>query len=293
VATKVTKRLEAVAGFLFIAPNLLGFIVFIAYPLIASLLISFTDWSLLTPPVGAGLRNYADLRIDTHFWISLRNTVVFTFTSVPLRIIIALFLAVLLNQKIRAIGFFRTVYFLPVVCSMVSIAMMWQWLLEYNTGLINYMLSWAGIERIRWLSSTQWAMASVVMVAVWSSTGYNMVIFLAALQGVPRELLEAARIDGANNWKTFWHVTFPCISPATYFVTVTSIIGSFQVFDVTTVLTAGGPGLATNTLVMLIYQNAFQNFRMGYASAIAYVLFGFIFVLTVQQNILSKKWMHY
>jgi len=293
VAARIAKRLEAVAGFLFIAPNLLGFMVFTAYPLFASLLISFTDWSLLTPPVGAGFRNYMDLGMDTQFLASLRNTIVFSFTSVPLKMFIALFLAVLLNQKIRGVQFFRAIYFLPVVCAMVSIAMMWRWLLDYNTGVLNCLLSWVGVTPIRWLGSPQWAMASVVAVAVWSGIGYNMIIFLAALQGVPAELHEAARIDGANNWKAFWHVTFPCISPTTFFISVISVIQSFQVFDVTKVLTNGGPGYATNTLVMLIYQHAFHNFRMGYASAIAYVMFGLIFVLTVQQRILSKKWMHY
>ncbi len=284
---------EAVAGYLFLMPNLLGFIVFTVFPVVGSLLLSFSDWNLLTPPVAVGLENYQKLGSDPLLGQSLLNTAYFSFASVPLNIILALFLAILLNRKLGGISFFKAAYFLPTIYSTVAVALIWQWIYESKTGMLNHLLSLAHLGPFPWLTSPQWAMLSVVGVAVWRGVGYNMLIFLAGLQGVPADLYEAARIDGASRWQMFLHVTWPVISPSTFFVTITSIINSFQVFDITTVLTNGGPANATNTLVMLIYQHAFQFFRMGYASAIAYVLFGIVLILTVVQTTLSKRWVHY
>ena len=239
-----------------------------------------------------GTDNYYELTKDMFFWQSLKNTAQYAVYTVPIKIALALFLAVLLNRKLRGATFFQTIYFLPIVCSTVAIALIWQWLFE-PAGLINHILHSLGIGPFPWLTDTSWAMLSVAIVSIWKETGYYMVIFLAAMKGVPKEQYESAKIDGANAWKTFWHITFPSISPTTFFVIVTSIIMSFRVFDLTSVLTRGGPGNATNTLVMLIYQCAFNFFRMGYASAIAYIFFGIILVFTVIQIVLSKRWVNY
>lgn len=263
------------------------------FPVVGSALLSLADWNLIQPPRFVGFDNYQRLADNPVFWQTLKNTAYFTFAGVPLQIVLGLFLAVLLNDKTKGVDFFRTVYFLPVVSSTVAVSLTWQWLFDSHSGLINYMLGLVGIDPVPWLVSPKWAMPSVIIVAVWKGIGYNMVIFLAALKGVPAELYESARIDGANGWKQFWHITFPLISPSTFFVLVTSIINSFQVFDVTTVLTGGGPANATNTLVMMIYQYAFQFFRMGYASAIAYVLFAIVLIFTLIQASLSRKWVHY
>lgn len=290
---KTAKYREAVAGYLFLMPNFMGFLIFTIFPVIGSLLLSFSDWNMITSPVIVGFENYQTLGKDPLLLQSLSNTAFFSFLSVPLSIMLALFLAVIINKKIRGINFFKAAYFLPTIYSTVAVALIWQWIYDYQAGLLNHIIGWIHLGPYPWLVSPQWAMLSVVGVAVWRGVGYNMLIFLAGLQGVPAELYEAARIDGAKQWQIFWHVTRPVISPTTFFVTITSIINSFQVFDITTVLTNGGPGNATNTLVMLIYQHAFQFFRMGYASAIAYVLFGIVFVFTILQAWLSKRWVHY
>jgi multiple sugar transport system permease protein len=284
---------DAVVGYLFLTPNFLGFIIFTAFPVIGSLLISFSSWNLITPSTAVGLANYRNLALDQVYWQSLLNTVIYSLASVCLNIFLALFLAALLNRKSRGINLARSAFFLPVIYSSVAIALIWQWLFDYQMGLFNHLLSWIHLGPFPWINSPQWALPSVIMVAVWKGVGYNMVIFLAALQGVPGELYESARIDGANRWNVFWNVTWPMISPSTFFVTVTSIINSFQVFDLTTVLTGGGPANATNTLVMYIYQNAFLFFRMGYASAIAYTLFAIVLIFTLLQTLVAKRWVHY
>lgn len=284
---------EAVTGYLFLTPNIIGFIIFTVFPVIGSLLLSFADWNLITPPHMVGGQNYRNLAGDRIYWQSLSNTAIFSVFSVTLSIACALFLAILLNQKIRGVNLFRTAFFLPVVYSTVAVALIWQWLFDYQMGLINHVLSLMRLGPYPWINSPQWALPSVILVSVWKGLGYNMVIFLAALQGVPAELYESAKIDGVNSWQNFWNVTWPMISPSTFFVTVTSIINSFQVYDITTVLTNGGPGNATNTLVMYIYQNAFQFFKMGYASAVAYTLFGIVLIFTVLQTVAAKHWVHY
>lgn len=283
---------EAAAGYLFLTPNLLGFLIFSAFPVVASLLLSFADWDLITAPQAAGVSNYTRLVDDPVFWKSLYNTLYYTVGSVPLTIGLGLLLALALNGKTRGLYGYRAAFFLPVVASSVSVALIWQWLLDRDIGLINYVLSLVGIEPIPWLTSTRWAMPSVIMVAVWKNLGYNMVILLAALQEVPRELYEAAVVDGATPWQTVRRITIPLITPSIFFVTVTSIIGSFQVFELTSVLTRGGPANATNTLVMFIYQYAFQSFQMGYASAAAYALFAIILAVTAVQFTTSKRWVY-
>jgi multiple sugar transport system permease protein len=285
-----TQRNEIRAAVLFLLPNLLGFVVLTAAPVLASFGLSLFDWKLLAPPSFIGLANFRELFTDPLFWKSVANTAYFVFLKVPFTVAIALGLAVLLNRKVLGKNLIRTVLFLPVICSAVSVALIWQPLFEQSSGLLNRIVHLFGGKGVPWLSSTSWAMPSVIAVAVWKEVGYVMVIFLAGLQGIPRSYYEAARVDGANVFQEFFRITLPLISPTTFFVMVTSIIGAFQVFDLTSILTQGGPGNATNTIVMYIFQSAFRNFRMGYASAMAMVLFLIILVFTLVQNRSSKSW---
>jgi len=290
---KVSRIKEVGTAYLFLLPSFVMLSVFVIFPIFKSFLLSFQDWNLLGTAQWIGLSNYSELIRDSYFVDSFKNTVYFSLGSVPGKILLSLLLALLLNKKIEGVKFFRAVYFLPVVCSTVAVALIWQWLYDTNFGFINFFLNKVGLPSIPWLSSVTWAMPAVIIVAVWKDVGYNMVIFLAGLQNVPREIYEAAKIDGTTGWQTFWHITFPLLSPTTFFITIITLIGSFQVFDVTTVLTNGGPGTATLTLVQYLYRCAFQFFRMGYASAIAYILFLVVLAFTFVQFSLSKRWVYY
>lgn len=285
------KHSESRAAFLFLLPNILGFLLFSMIPTVASFGISFLDWGLLNTPSFIGLANYGELLTDDVFWLALKNTAYYSFIKVPLNLILSLLLAVLLNKQLHGRNFFRSIAFLPSVCSSVAVALIWAPLLESSeNGLINHVLSLVGIDVIPFLVSPVWAMPSVILVGLWKELGYFMVIFLAGLQGISRSYYEAASIDGANSSAVFFRITIPLISPTTFFALTTSLIGSFQIFDLTSVLTKGGPANATNTLVMYIYQNGFQFFRMGYASSLSLILFFTIFVITLVQNHYSDKW---
>lgn len=287
-----SQRKESLAAFLFLLPNLAGFLLLTAVPVLASFVLSLYEWKLLAPPTFIGLANFREMATDPLFWKSLVNTGYFVFVKVPVTVALGLFLAVILNRRIIGRGMIRTILFLPVICSAVSVALIWQPLFEQSSGLLNGIVRFFGGKGIPWLTTTRWAMPSVIGVAVWKEVGYVMVIFLAGLQGIPRVYYEAARVDGANVFQEFFRITLPLISPTTFFVMVTSIIGAFQVFDLTTILTQGGPGNATNTIVMYIFQSAFRNFRMGYASAMAMALFVIIMALTLIQNRSSKSWVY-
>lgn len=287
----IMRRAEYRAAFLFLLPNIIGFFIFSLIPTLASFVISFFDWGLLDTPVFTGLSNYAELIHDPVFWLTLKNTALYSFVKVPINLLLSLLLAILLNKRLHGRNFFRSIAFLPSVCSSVAVALIWAPLLESSkNGLVNHVLSFFGANVIPFLVSDKWAMPSVIFVGLWKELGYFMVIFLAGLQGIPRTYYEAASIDGANGWKEFFHITVPLISPTTFFALTTSLIGSFQIFDLTSVLTKGGPANATNTLVMYIYQNGFQFFRMGYASALSLILFVTIFIITIVQNQYSDKW---
>ncbi|QTQ14910.1 sugar ABC transporter permease [Treponema parvum] len=282
---KKSIKPEYIAAAIFLLPNLSGFLVFTVWPLIYSLILSFMDWGILNKPTFIGVNNYIDIAKDGNFWICLRNTALYSFIKVPLNLFFSLLLAILLNKALRARNFFRTVAFLPAVCSSVAVGVIWQPLLESSgNGLVNHILGFVGISPIPFLSSTAWAMPSVIFVGIWKELGYFMVIYLAGLQGLPKTYYEAAAIDGSGAVNTFFKITLPLLAPTTFFAFVTSLIGSFQIFDLTSVLTNGGPANATNTLVMYIYQNGFKWFRMGYASAIALILFLIIFAVTMIQN---------
>jgi len=280
---------DGIWAFLMLLPNLLGFLVFIVFPVGATFALSFARWELPADPEFAGLANYRRLFEDGVFAKVFWNTIYFSAVSVPVGIALSLFLALMLEQKIRFVRFYRAAFFIPVISSMVAIAVIWQWIYNPEFGLLNYVLSWFGIRGPTWLTSTKWAMVAVIITAVWKNLGFNMLIFLAGLQSIPDTYYEAAAIDGARWWARFRHITVPLLAPTTFFVTVMAIINSFQVFDVVYLMTQGGPARSTSVLVYYIYQNAFQFFDMGYASAVAYVLFFVVLFLTLLQFMRQKR----
>jgi multiple sugar transport system permease protein len=288
------SQTEAAAAFLFLLPNTICFLLFGIFPVIASLSLSFFDWSVLEAPVFAGLENYQRLLFDDPvFLTSLRNTFYFVATVVPLNVILALILALLLNRGLPGVVAFRAVFFIPVLCAPVATSLVWKWFYNTDYGLANYLLRSFGLPAPDWLSSMTWAMPALIIMAVWQGTGFNMVLLLAGLQDIPSHLYEAAAIDGANARQRFLHITLPMLSPTLFFVAIIAVIGSFQVFDQAFVMTGGGPGAATTTIVLYLYQNGFKWFHMGYASAIAWVLFSVIFGLTLLQVNFQSKWVHY
>jgi multiple sugar transport system permease protein len=288
------RRQETIAGYLFLLPNIIGFLVFSSIPVLATFTISLMDWDLIRAPRFVGLDNYVKLLTDDAvFRKVLFNTGYYVIGTVPAGIVLSLLLALAMNANVKGIAFFRVIFFIPVISASVAVAVMWRWLYNTDFGLINLALTSIGLKGVPWLSSTAWAMPAVILMAIWKSLGYNMVIFLAGLQSIPVHLHEAAAIDGANSVQRFRHITLPLLAPTTFFVLVISVISSFQVFDLAFVLTKGGPGDATNTMVMYIYNQAFQFFHMGYAASIAWVLFGIIFAITLLQHQLQKRWVHY
>jgi len=282
------------AAYLFLMPNIIGFLTFTAFPVIVSFLLSFFHWELITPPKFAGTENYAKLFTeDRVFRQVIRNTLFYVGGYGSLNILTGLAMALWLCSIRSLKGLFRTIFFMPVLIPTVAAAFIWKFMYEPNDGLINALLGLANIEGPNWLGNPNFAMIGIILMSVWKGFGYNMVIFIAAIQAIPSSLVEAAKIDGANAFRRFLYVTLPMITPALFFVTVMTVIGSFQVFDQAFILTKGGPANATNTIVMYIYENGFEFFKMGYASAVAWVLFGFIFLLTMIQMKLQKRWVHY
>jgi multiple sugar transport system permease protein len=227
------------------------------------------------------------------FWTTLRNTLYYTLLFIPGAVILPLLVAVVMNQPLRGITLYRSIYFLPVVTSTVAVALVWQWLYNPEFGPINYLLDLAGIKGPAWIASPTWAMPALVVMSVWQVIGYNMVIYLAGLQGIPEEYYEAAAIDGATRWRQFFYITAPLISPTTFFVLIISIIGSLQVFEQTYILTQGGPAYSTLTIAFYIYQQAFQFFHMGFGAALSYVLFLIILLLTLIQFRVQRRWVFY
>lgn len=285
---------EERAAWLFLAPSLVLFAIFTAIPVISAFFISFTQWNLFNEVTWVGLGNYLELAKDEIFAKVLGNTAYFVLASVPVQIVLALACALVLNRGIKGQTFFRVVYFLPVVTSTIAAALVWAWLFNSNFGLINAGLSLVGVTDLpKWMGSTRWAMPAIIIVSIWQNLGYAMVLFLAGLQNIGKDVHDAAALDGATGWDRFWHVTLPLLSPTTFFVLVISIIGSFQVFELVLVMTKAGPANATNTLVYYIYQNGFQFYQMGYASAAAMVLFLIVLAFTLVQYKLQRRWVHY
>jgi multiple sugar transport system permease protein len=286
-----SKR-RARAGRLFVAPNLAAVVVFMLFPLGFSLYMSLHNWDLFTPAKFAGLSNYRDLFTeDPLFSIAMRNTVVYVVGTVVPTVLISLAVAGVLNRKIKGISIFRTIIFLPLAVSSVVIAVVWQFVFNTNNGLLNIVLGWVGISPIPWLVDPKWAMTSLCMVSVWRSVPFATVILLAAMQGVPENLYEAARLDGAGEVRQFVSITVPLIRAAVSFVVVISIIHAFQAFDLVYVLTGrnGGPETATYVLGIMLFQHAFAFLEFGYASALAWVMFAILLVLTVVQLRLGRR----
>ena len=273
------------AGVLFILPALLGTIVFIIIPIICSFGLSFAKWDLLNPIQYVGLENYRVVLTEPVFVKIIINTFVYAIATSVFGVIIPLILACIINNKIKGADFFKTAYFLPFVTPMIVIGIIWEWIFDPNIGCLNHLLH----LHINWLYDTNFAMPALIIVSVWKLIGYNMILFLTGLSTINQELLEASTIDGANAYNTFKHVTIPLLSPTIFFVTIITAITSFQVFDLIYVMTQGGPLDSTNVLVYAIYKNAFEYFNVGKASALAYVLFAIIFVLTLVQWKLKSK----
>jgi multiple sugar transport system permease protein len=291
-ALRGLRRRETFAGYLFLLPNLLGFLAFSAIPILAAFALSFSSWDLASAPKFVGLRNYRDMLRDDLAWKTLVNTFYYSFVAVPSGVFIAFWFALLMNRRIRGIAIFRTIYFLPTVTLGVAIAIVWRWLYHPNLGLFNSLLALVGIKGPNWLSSTQWAMPAVIIMSNWKGIGYAMLIFLAGLQSIPEEYYEAAAIDGATSWQQTWYITLPLLSPTTFFILVTSLIGAFQSFDQFYILTQGGPAYATTTIILYLFNKGFSSFQMGYAASLAMVLFLCILLMTLVQWRVSQSWVH-
>lgn len=286
---------ERLAGYLFAFPAVFLLAVFLIVPILASVVLVFADYNLLTPPKWIGLRNitrlFEDKRMLTTYWNSLRITI----GATALNNILGLLLAMGVNRPMPGVlrYLLRTSLFFPVLITTASMAIVWRFILTQDRGILNYLLQQIGLAPVPWLSSVRWAVPSVILYDVWKSCGYLMVLYLAGLQGIPEVLYEAARIDGANRWQLIRHVTLPLITPTAFFCIVISLIGAFQIFDNAYVLTEGGPGDASRTIAMYIYEMAFKRYEMGYASAVALSLLIVLVSLTLLQTRLARRWVHY
>ena len=289
--SKKNKIKEALWGYLLISPNFLIILLFTIIPVFFSFYMSLTDWNILSAPSFIGLENYQDIFKDALAKETFLNTFYFTVVSVPINVIFTLILAIFLNQKIKGITFFRTAFYLPVISASVAVSLMFMWILA-NNGLLNQMLESIGLEPVRWLTNPKIALNSVIGVTIWKGLGFNMIIFLAALQDIPKELLEAAAIDGANRIQQYLKITIPLISPIIFFVTITGVIGSFQSFDLVYNMTKGGPGHATTVIGYYIWKQAFDYMHMGYGAALAFIVFIAILILTIIQWVLRKRWVY-
>lgn len=283
---------DNIAGFLFISPWLLHFTLLIAFAMIYSFRISLMETDLLSTEKFVGFANYKQLWNDELFWKSFRVTAYYSFVLVPSGIVIALAIAMLMNQKVKLLGVWRTLFYLPSVVSGVAVAILWGYVLNPRFGLLNLGLRNIGIEGPRWLFSETWAVPGFILMGLWGAGG-AMLLYLAGLQGIPTQLYEAAEIDGAGSWSRFRHITIPMLTPTIYFNLLINIIGSFQVFTQSYIMTGGGPNNATLTQVLYLYRKGFQNFQFGYASALAWALFLVIMIFTVLVVRSSEGWVHY
>jgi multiple sugar transport system permease protein len=289
------RKREALEGYLYLAPWAVGVVVFIAGPMLTSLYLSFTKYNVMLPPEFVGLRNYVTaLTGDGLFLASLVRTFYYAVLVVPVGLALSLGIAMLLNRPLLLTTVWRTFFFLPTLTPVVAAALLWRWMLNPDVGIVNYLLAQVGIKGPGWLASTEWAIPSLALIGLWVSVGGSrMIIFLAGLQSVPTELLEAAEIDGAGRWSKFVNVTLPMISPTIFFNLVLGIIFALRTFEMAFVATNGGPARATWFISLHIYQNAFVSFDMGYASALAWLFFIVLFVFTYLQFRMSDRWVYY
>ena len=291
-SSKLNRR-EWIAGYLFILPNLIGFLVFIAIPVVMGFVISLTDYTGFGQMNFVGFKNYIDMFKDSDFTISLKNNIFYTLSTVPLTLLFSLILALMLNRKLYGGDMLKTIYFFPNLTSMVAVGAIWLQLFNVKEGPVNQMLMSMGVDDPpRWFWGASTALMTVVIVVVWKQAGYYMIMYLGGLKSIPPHLYESAKIDGASPMQAFRHITLPMLSPTTFMITVLTFIGSFQVFDIINVTTEGGPGRETNVLVMRVYLEAFRYGKMGYASAIGYFLFLIVFIVTIIQWKASKSWVN-
>ena len=292
---------EHLEGYLFISPWLLGTVLFALGPILASFGLAFTRWNLFTEPEYVGWANFQKLAHDPLFYKSVFNTIYYAVFAVPLGLVLALGLAMLVNHRLRGVNFFRTAFFLPNVVAGIAMLLLWKWLFDPNFGLINLfldwtglmaVLEWSGMGRPQWISSRAGAMPGMIFMSIWGLGG-SMMIFLAGLQNIPRELIEAAQLDGAGPWKRFRYVTVPLLTPTIFFLTMVGVIASLQIFNQAYVMTQGGPAHATLFYVLYLFQTAFERFQMGYACAMALVLFIITLIVSLIQLAMGKKWVYY
>ena len=292
---------ENIEGYLFISPWILGMVFFALGPILASFGLAFTRWNLFTEPEYVGWANFQKLAHDSLFYKSVFNTIYYTVFAVPLGLVLALGLAMLVNHRLRGVNFFRTAFFLPNVVAGIAMLLLWKWLFDPNFGLINLFLDWTGLMAVlewiglgrpQWISSRTGAMPGMIFMSIWGLGG-SMMIFLAGLQNIPRELIEAAELDGAGPWKRFRYVTLPLLTPTIFFLMMVGVIASLQIFNQAYVMTQGGPAHATLFYVLYLFQTAFERFQMGYACAMALVLFIITLIVSLIQLAMGKKWVHY
>ncbi len=287
------ERREALQGYLSISPWVIGFLFFTLVPVLVSVYFSFTQWTITSPSEWVGLHNYIRMFTqDPLFWQALKVTGNFVLISVPLKLIFGVALSLLLNLKVRGMNLYRTIFYIPAVISGVAVSLMWIWLLQPDTGVVNTLLALVGIKGPGWFWDPQWALPSVALMSVWS-VGGSAIVYLAGLQNIPPHLYEAAKIDGAGAWQRFWRITIPLLTPTLFFQLVVEMIESFKVFTQAFVITKGGPLKATYFYLYYFYEEAFQNFNMGYASALAVVLMVIIMTATIILNYTSKHWVYY
>ena len=285
------KYREALEGWLFVSPIVTGFLIFFVGPLIAVVFYSMTEWNLLTQQATfVGARNYVDaLSQNPDFWLVIRNSLIFAAGLVPANVILALGLALALSRPFFGVVFFRTIFFAPVITSAVAWAIVWKFLLQGENGFVNQILAIVGIHGPNWLRDPNWAMVAVIFTRVIKMVGLNMILYIAALQSVPRDYEEAARLEGASSWQIFWKITWPLLAPTTLVIMIITMIGSFKVFDHIYLMTNGGPENGTLVLAFYIYQQGFKFFNTGYASALAMIMFVIVFLLTVLQLVFRRK----
>lgn len=285
-----TNWREAIWGYILIIPAILFVFAFLLLPIVGVFGISFTKWNLVNPPNFVGIDNYKQIFTDPLAIKTLLNTFYFTFVSVPISIALSLILAAMLNRKIRGISFFRTAYYLPVISSTVAISMVFIWIFDFNYGLLNRFLELFHITSIPWLTDPKYAMSAVIIVTIWRSLGFNMLIFIVALQDISKEIHDAAAIGGASELQKFFYIIIPLITPAIFFLSVTGFINSFQSFDLVYNMTRGGPAHATYLVGYYLWEQAFQYLYMGYGATIAFVLFFMILIFTLLQWFLRRRW---
>jgi multiple sugar transport system permease protein len=300
----MNKFKKSLTGYLFLLPNISGFMLFTFIPIIVSLVLCFTDWDIISSAKFVGIDNFIQLlgfhkeigigwvANDPIFWKCLGNTLFFML-GIPIGMCFSLLLALAMNQKLKGIVIFRTIYFMPVISSIIAIAILWRWIYNPDFGLINGFMGKVGITGPNWLSDTFWAKPAIMIMSLWKGAGYSMLLYLAGLQGIAEDYYEASRIDGASKWQEFWYITFPLLAPVHFFLLIMGAIGGFQIFSEAYVMTGGGPAGVTTTIAYYIYNNAFQWFKMGYASAIAWVLFLMAFIVTIFQWKFIGKRVHY